>query len=147
LPCHLVDNAAEVVDFFFERCDGTKLLIHPRRDKCHFDVLEVAPGQKPRPVVPKKGPGQSDGRGTFKRVMAGTYSDCALTDTAVAASASAAASGTAAASAAVAASASAAVATDRRLPAADWAMSSARPQPCHAGPGKQHTHSQCRSRL
>ena len=82
LPCHTGTGVPEVVDFVFERKDGTKVWLHPRRKGGH-DLVKTRPGAAPVMVMPRSGPGCSDGRGTFKRMMHSAYSDDAFEQTVV----------------------------------------------------------------
>jgi hypothetical protein len=124
---HWMNACEEIVDFAFRREDGNTVLVHPRWKKkgCGFDFLKkpLEPSQ-PVPIIPNKGRGQSDGKGTYVRVTSAAYSAdsyglpaaaAAANSSAVAAAAGssavgAAALGSAAAAAANAASSSAAAA-------------------------------------
>ena len=67
------DTVATTWDFVFRRLDGSECALHPDRTKNLITYRDVCgpDGAQVRtiaPLVPKAGPGKSDGRGTFKRM-------------------------------------------------------------------------------
>ena len=66
-------TVATTWDFVFRRLDGSECALHPDRTKNLITYRDVRgpDGAQVRtiaPLVPKAGPGKSDGHGTFKRM-------------------------------------------------------------------------------
>jgi hypothetical protein len=106
---HWIHYCEELVDFAFRREDGNTVLVHPRWRKkgCGFDFLmkPLEPSQ-PVPIIPNKGRGKSDGKGTYVRVTSAAYSADSYGLPAAAAAANSSAVAAAAGSSAVGAAAS-----------------------------------------
>ena len=106
---HWMNACEEIVDFAFRREDGNTVLVHPRWRKkgCGFDFLmkPLEPSQ-PVPIIPNKGRGKSDGKGTYVRVTSAAYSADSYGLPAAAAAANSSAVAAAAGSSAVGAAAS-----------------------------------------
>lgn len=72
-------HVEEIVDFAFARADGTTVLVHPRwRRKGKLEVIQLPADSAAVRMVPEKGPGRSDGPGTYKRITSAAYSDAAF---------------------------------------------------------------------
>ena len=67
-------TVATMWDFVFRRVDGSECALHPDYSKNLITYREVrGPGgeqlRTTAPLVPKAGPGKSDGHGTFQRMV------------------------------------------------------------------------------
>ena len=71
------DTYEKTWDFVFCRVDGSECALHPDLKKNSITYREVRGPDREQvrtiaPLVPKAGPGKSDGAGTFKRVTGPT---------------------------------------------------------------------------
>ena len=117
---------AEIVDFSFRRGDGRTVLVHPRWRKkgTGFDALmKPLEPSNPVPIIPVSGRGNSDGKGTYRRITHLAYSPAEYSPVAAASGSSAVAAASSSASAAAAAPTFSAAATGYSAAAAANAAS------------------------
>ena len=98
-----IDSCWELVDFAFCRGDGRTVLVHPdwKKKGCGFKrLMKLVEPSEPVPIIPAKGKGMSDGKGTHKRIMTAAYSAAAFSPVGAASSNSAVAGSSASAAAA-----------------------------------------------
>ena len=65
------DAPVPVWDFFIERHDGTMVRFHPQHTKPRLEISAI---MRPDPIaLPRKGRGESDGRGTYRKYLMHNY--------------------------------------------------------------------------
>ena len=72
----LGNTVPPVWDFRFYRCDGSSMLLHPpwkRKGRRGMQATPYRDGDPSSEAVPKRGPGWSDGKGTFRAYHQAPY--------------------------------------------------------------------------